>query len=170
MRPFATMSLARQSLPAARRTCARVAFAAFAVGMMVAAGPASAVLYKWVDANGRVSYSDQPPPTNVKAEIVGGAPPPAAPDAVRVMANQEAELKKRQTQRAEDQKKAEKARADATSQQQACAEAKGQIRIYESDQPITRINEKGEPVYIDEALRAKERERLQAQIRERCAG
>ena len=85
------------------------------------------------------------------------------------MANQEADLKKRQTQRADDQKKAEKARADAVAQQQACTEARGQIRIYESDQPITRINEKGEPVYMDEARRAKERERLQAQIRERCA-
>ena len=90
--------------------------------MLVAAGPASAVLYKWVDANGRVSYSDQPPPASVKAEVVGGAPPPSAPDAVRAMANQEADLKKRQTQRADDQKKAEKARADAVTQQQACTE------------------------------------------------
>ena len=163
------MTLARQSLPAARRFCAHAALAAFAAGLLVAAGPASAVLYKWVDANGRVSYSDQPPPASVKAEVVGGAPPPAAPDAVRAMANQEAHLKKRQTQRADDQKKAEKARADAVAQQQACTEAKGQIRIYESDQPITRINEKGEPVYMDEARRTKERERLQAQIRERCA-
>ena len=69
--------------------------AAFAAGMMLAAGPAGAVLYKWVDASGRVSYSDQPPPVNVKAEIVGAAAPvPAAgtasaPDAVREMANQE---------------------------------------------------------------------------------
>jgi uncharacterized protein DUF4124 len=164
------MILARNSLAAARRLSARAALSALAAGLLVAAGPASAVLYKWVDANGRVSYSDQPPPSNVKAEIVGAAPPPASPDAVRVMASQEADLKKRQAQRADDQKKAEKARADAALQQQACTEAKGRIRIYESDQLITRINEKGEQVYIDEATRAKERERLQAEIRERCAG
>lgn len=169
-RPFPTMILARHSLAAARRLCAHAALSALAAGMLIGASPAGAVLYKWVDSNGRVSYSDQPPPANVKAEIVNGAPPPAAPDAVRAMASQEADLKKRQAQRAEDQKKAEKLRADAVAQQQECIEAKGRIRVYESDQLITRINEKGEQVYIDEATRARERERLQAQVRERCPG
>lgn len=152
-------------------------FAALAAGWMVAAGPAEAVLYKWVDANGRVSYSDQPPPGNVKAEIVGGAPALAtaatatAPDAVRDMANQELELKKRQAQRAADQKKAEKVRADAALQQQACTQARAEIKIYDANELIiSRINEKGEPVYLDEAMRAKERERLDAQIRQNCAG
>ena len=30
--------------------------------------PASAQMYKWVDANGKVQYSDKPPPSNIKAE------------------------------------------------------------------------------------------------------
>jgi type IV secretory pathway VirB10-like protein len=163
------MPMARQSLFATLAACA--------AGVLLAAGPAAAVLYKWIDANGRVSYSDQPPPGNVKAEIVGGAPPPptaataTAPDAVREMANQELELKKRQAQRVADQKKAEKLRADAAAQQQACTQARAEIKIYEADElVITRINEKGEPVYLDETMRAKERERLGAQIRQHCAG
>lgn len=163
------MPMARQSLFAALAACA--------AGMLLAAGPAAAVLYKWVDANGRVSYSDQPPPGNVKAEIVGGAPPPptaaaaTAPDAVREMANQEVELKKRQAQRVADQKKAEKLRADAAVQQQACTQMRAEIKIYEADElVISRINEKGEPVYLDATMRAKERERLGAQIRQNCAG
>jgi hypothetical protein len=163
-------------MPTARQSM-RATLAAFAAGMMLTAGPAGAVLYKWVDANGRVSYSDQPPPGNVKAEIVGAAAPvPAtgtasAPDAVREMANQELELKKRQAQRTADQKKAEKARADAAQQQQACTQARAEIKIYEADELIlSRINEKGEPVYLDEAMRIKERERLGAQIRQFCAG
>jgi len=151
--------------------------AALAAGAMLAAGPAAAVLYKWVDANGRVSYSDQPPPGNVKAEIVGGSgASPAttaavAPDAVRDMASQELELKKRAAQRVAEQKKTEKQRADAVAQQQACADARNQIRMLDSDQLIlNRINEKGEPVYLDEAMRNKERDRLGLQIRENCAG
>src|SRR5690348_13253481 len=54
-RPLPTMILARNSLAAARRLSARAALSGLAAGLLVAAGPASAVLYKWVDANGRVS-------------------------------------------------------------------------------------------------------------------
>ena len=45
-------------------SCAALALA-IARGL---AAPASAALYKWTDANGRVVYSDQPPPGNVKIE------------------------------------------------------------------------------------------------------
>jgi len=37
-----------------------------ALGVVLAAGPAAAALYKWTDASGRVVYSDQPPPPSVK--------------------------------------------------------------------------------------------------------
>jgi len=36
--------------------------------------PASAQMYKWVDANGKVQYSDKPPPSNVKTEKLREAP------------------------------------------------------------------------------------------------
>lgn len=166
-----TTPMPRPTVPTGRHCSLHVVLAALAAGIMLASGPATAVLYKWVDANGRVSYSDQPPPGNVKAEVVGGAPPPSAPDAIRTMANQEMDQKKRQAQRADDQKKAEKMRADAALQKQACTEAQARIKIYEADQLLLmRVNEKGEPVYMDDATRVKERERLDAQIRERCAG
>ena len=44
------------------------AYAIAATALLLAAVPAAAALYKWIDANGRVIYSDQPPPANVKAE------------------------------------------------------------------------------------------------------
>lgn len=161
-------------MPIARRPDMRhargvsVALAAFAVALISV--PAEAVLYKWVDANGRVSYSDQPPPSNVKAEIVSGAAVISAPDAVRDMASQEMELKKRQTQRADEQKKTEKLRADAALQQQACIELRGKLKVFESNQPIVRINEVGEQVFMDDSMRVRERERLEGTLRERCAG
>src|SRR3989304_2708120 len=36
--------------------------------------PAAAQMYKWVDANGKVQYSDKPPPSNVKTEKLREAP------------------------------------------------------------------------------------------------
>ena len=75
-----------------RLRSARPALAAamLGLGLALCAGGAAATLYKWTDANGRVVYSDQPPAGNVKYEIVGAAPPPANPNAVRDMAAQDA--------------------------------------------------------------------------------
>jgi hypothetical protein len=148
----------------------RIALAAATVALLLACGPAGAVLYKWIDASGRVTYSDQPPPANVKAEVVGAPAPPSNPAAVRDLANQEADLKKLQTQRADEQKKADKARVEALQLQQDCADARARLKLYASDEPIGRINEKGEQVLIDDTARLRVRERLESQIRERCAG
>ena len=101
-------------------------FAAICAGLALGATPAGAVLYKWIDANGRVIYSDQPPPGNVKVEVVRAPPPAANPNAVRDLANKEAELKKQQTQRADDQKKAAKTRAEQLQLQQDCTDARAQ--------------------------------------------
>ena len=47
---------------------------AAALALCLAASPivASAALYKWTDANGRVVYSDQPPIGDIKTEIIAG--------------------------------------------------------------------------------------------------
>src|SRR5450756_2004480 len=47
--------------------------------------PASAQMYKWVDSDGKVQYSDKPPPSNIKTEKLReparAASTPAASDA-----------------------------------------------------------------------------------------
>jgi hypothetical protein len=43
--------------------------------------PASAELYKWVDSDGRVQYSDKPPPSNIKTEKLGAPTRAIAPAA-----------------------------------------------------------------------------------------
>jgi hypothetical protein len=145
-----------------------------AVGILAlalgASAPVGAALYKWVDANGRVSYSDQPPPGNAKSELVALPVAPANPDAVKEMANQAADLKKRQTQRDDDVKKAEKARADADQQRVSCAEVRSQIKLYQSATLLSTVNEKGEPVYMDDSMKNRERQRLESMARERCQG
>jgi uncharacterized protein DUF4124 len=143
--------------------------AALAVILLMLGGPAAAAMYKWVDANGRVSYSDQPPPGNVRSEVVNTSVAPSNPEAVKEMANQDADMKKRQSQRVEDQQKSDKTRQDEATRQQACAAARGQIRMFQSGVPMQRFNDKGEAVYMDENMKAKERDRIEGLIRERCA-
>jgi hypothetical protein len=166
MRHVRIKALLRKPYPTLRGRAVTVATAAAV--MLVVAAPAAAALYKWVDANGRVTYSDQPPPANVKAETVSAPAPAVNPDAVKEMASQEADLKKRQVQRAEEQKKAAQARVDEANRRQFCVDAKSQIRLYDSDLLLQRVNEKGEPVYMDDTLKRREKERLEAIVRDRC--
>ena len=49
-----------------------------ALACLLAALPAAAQLYRWVDEKGRVQYSDKPPP-GAKARAVEGTAPPEPP-------------------------------------------------------------------------------------------
>jgi len=47
-------------------------------GLVILGGLAQAKVYRWVDENGKVVYSQSPPPESIKAEeIQVNAPPPA---------------------------------------------------------------------------------------------
>ena len=90
----------------------------------VGSGNVGAV-HKWTDASGRVIYSDQPPPGNVKVETINAPPPASNPNAVKELATKEADLKKKQL-RAEEETKTNKARVDANMRRQECQRARGQ--------------------------------------------
>jgi hypothetical protein len=148
--------------------CALVAVAAAAF-----AGGAAAAIYKWVDASGRVIYSDQPPMGDVNAGTIAGSAPPSNPNAVRDMALQEAELKKRIAQREEEARKPGGAPAgDAKARQELCQRVRSEIaRLQNSDQVLMyRYNEKGEAVQMDSAARRQERERLERIAADGCSG
>lgn len=140
-----------------------------AAALLAAAPPATAALYKWTDTNGRVVYSDQPPPPGIKAEPVNAAPPPANPNAVRELAEQEAELKKRQQDRTKQADDETKARADAGKRNASCASAKAQVQaLGESQRVVYRYNEKGERYALDAATRQKEQAELSRWIAANC--
>lgn len=111
-----------------------------------------AILYKWTDENGRIVYGDQPPP-GTKPERLNTGIGPADPNAVRDLANKDADIKKRQQQRADDASKAEKDQADARRKLDQCVQARGRIKMMREDRAIFRYNEKGEKVYYQPADR-----------------
>ena len=148
----------------------------FAVGVcaigavLLTAGPAFGALYKWTDANGRVIYSDQPPPGNVKVETINAPPPPDNPNAAKDLANKEVELQKKKLVRAEDDAKANKARVDANLRLQECQRARGQAIALTQDSQVVfyNTNPQGERVAMDDAARVAERQRLDYWIRQNC--
>jgi Skp family chaperone for outer membrane proteins len=166
----------KQLAPFQRTSAGSAAFGAvvslaFTIALGAVAFPAAAATYKWTDANGRVIYSDQPPNGNFKVEAINAPPPPANPNAVKELANKEAELQQKKVLRADEEAKLAKTRAETDKKREQCAKVRGQIAMMQSDQNALyfRSNEKGEPVYMDDAARRKERDQLEGWMRENCS-
>jgi hypothetical protein len=152
--------------PAYPATAARIAVLA-AFGALVMVMPAAATMYKWVDANGNTIYSDQPPPANVKSEVIKPPPPPSNPDAIKEMVNADTEMKLREKQKIENAKQAQKKLNDAARRQELCANALGQIQTLQRDD-LYRYDANGERVYLNADARAMESEAQQRIVRENC--
>ena len=162
--PFRSLSL---SAPAPWRGAARACVVIAALGLVAA--PGFAATYKWTDANGRVVYSDQPPTGNFNVESISAPPPPANPNAAKELASKEAEVQQRRLLRAEQETKATKARLEADTKREQCGRVRGQLTMLQSDQnPVYRSNEKGEPVFMDDAGRRRERQQLEVWFKENC--
>src|SRR5512146_1545203 len=142
---------------------ARLSLTALAVALAagIYGAAASAALYKWTDANGRVVYSDQPPMNAAKAEMLRGAPPPANPNAAKELAQREAEFRKRQADAAEVATKADKERMNAAKLAESCAQARSQLaQLAASQLAVYRYNDKGEREVLDDDARGRERAKI----------
>ncbi len=141
---------------------------------------AFATLNKWVDANGRVHYSDQPPPPNVKAKILPsisepappakaeGTPAANAPAAPKTQAEREAEMKKEQKAKQEAADKAAKEQAAADAKKANCDAARQNLRTLQSGTRIVEIDASGQRAYLDDAQRQQRITKAQQDIDTFC--
>lgn len=135
---------------------------------LLAALPAMADLYKWVDADGKVHYSDQQPPASVKKHetvkairpvaAVPSVPPAGSTDAVpganngpKSYVEQDMEFRKRRLEAAEAEAKKLKEAQAAAEKQRNCAQSKGRVASLEKGGRITRTDASGEQVFLDDA-------------------
>ena len=121
---------------------------------------ASAALHKWVDADGKVHYSDTVP-ADVSAEKVrhSSAPdtssPSSEPSAPKSLAEREADWKKSKKSKEDAAQKAAKEQEVALAKQKNCEGARNNLANYENSPVIVTYNEKGERAYLDESTRQK---------------
>jgi len=154
----------------------RLGNTALLLAIVVAATSGAAIgaqTYKWTDAEGKVHYSDQPPPANIKepttvktprqsapaapsAPNAKGAPPPKA----KTYTEQEADFKKRQVETAE-REAAEKKKADeAAERKQTCTQVRAQLKGLQAGGRLTQTNAQGEREYMSDAQIGQEIDRL----------
>lgn len=152
-----------------RRSRAMPLAIAILLGTFCVAQPAFGALYKWVDANGRVVYSDQPPTGDYKVETISGPPPPTNPNAPQDLANKQLENKKQQADVASDAKKAAQQRVDAERRLSSCREARAELTRLSADQILLyTVNEKGEQVFMNDAERKRRRDATELFIKGNC--
>ncbi|MFO1251597.1 MAG: DUF4124 domain-containing protein [Inhella sp.] len=144
--------------------------------------------WKWRDANGKLQYSDRPPPQGTPekdilarpagarkpiqivpfgakaSEPVAGAPGNAASAAA---AKSEAEAKSKAAKESEARIKAEEKR-NADIRAQNCASAKQQLATLESGIRIARVTDSGDRMELDDAGRAAEIQKMKAVIASEC--
>jgi len=128
-------------------------------------------VYRWVDAQGNVHYSQTPPPDAVtKAKLVDVEPPP--PEATGV--EQQKELVKSVNAANDAQQKAAAAvqqqAQEKAQKQQACDAARKRLQGYmEAHRVITNGNSANPTYYTGDDL-VKFRQQAQEQVNKLCAG
>lgn len=157
----------RQRRRPAPWTCALGALAIAFAALSVAADAAT---YKWTDANGHVVYSDQPPPGDIKSERIGPTPPPSNPNAVKEMAQKDADLKKRQEDRAGAAVKEEQVRQQDTRRRDLCLVVRGKLKEMHAGMPVYTYDAKGARVILSPSARAAELDKQVDNEKKYCGG
>lgn len=164
------------------RPARKALLALLAVTITALALPCAAQ-WKWRDAQGRVQYSDRPPPNDVRDRDIltrpaaapalrGSAAPASAPapsgNASAPTSDPALETRKRQAESAQDQAKRDEEARVARQKVENCARAKEYARTVESGQRISRTNDKGEREFLDDAQRTREAARAREVIASDC--
>jgi|ERR1017187_6181799 hypothetical protein len=146
--------------------------------------PASAQMYKWVDSDGKVQYSDKPPPSNIKTEKLRAPPPAPSPPAAseakggaqkdatkagpKTAAEQEQAFRKRQLDAAKAQEEDAKKQAQASDKAENCRRAKAALANLQIGGRQMRVDDKGERVYLDDQQIAQETAKAQQEAAAAC--
>lgn len=129
--------------------------AALTIALPIAAQP-----YRWVDAEGRVQYSDRPPAGNTKAapvkNAVGsvngtGTAPAANAAAPKSIADQEQAFRKRLADKEDAAKKQAERDAEQRRKADACDQAKRILVGLEQSGRQVRFEPNGERTYLTDA-------------------
>ena len=156
--------------------------ALFAVALL-AVSSAQGQVHKCVDATGKVIYTQDPCPANTKPGSISRSvmqAPAAAPaeraakgdaaksSAPKTPAEQEQAFRKRQQDQAKAAKESDQKAAEARITEENCRNARQRLAQYEIGGRQTRIDEKGERYYLEDAQIEQEKARARSDVAQSC--
>lgn len=147
------------------------------VFIFICNGVADADVYKWVDKDGKIQYSDQPPLTGEAKKMkkktkdaTNAAPVSTGTDAkpAATTADQDVEFRKRKMEKEEAEKKKQAEQELAAKNKGYCNNIRGELKAHQDGVRIVRYNEKGERVALDDSERTQSKVRLEERIAKEC--
>ena len=133
---------------------------------------AQADLYKWVDEQGKIHYSDQPASgktkSETKLEIPNQPSNGATPDSSKSWQEKDLDYKKRQASAAESAAKKQKEAQETKTAQENCAKSKNNLSQLESIVPVYTYDEKTGRSYLNEGQRTEAIEKARKSVAEWC--
>lgn len=147
------------------------------IALMLAAATAShAGITRWVDADGKVHFSDQPAPATAKSQKTldiksSPAATKTSPDSKggeKSLAEKELESRKRRVEAEESAAKQAKDQEEAKRRKENCAQARNQLQALQDGQRIARYDEKGERAFLEDSARPKAIEEAQRAVDSWC--
>lgn len=146
-----------------------------AVAILLATATVAAQVYKWVDKDGKVQYSDSPPPANatkIEAKRIDTPPAAASSSATPVKSLQDLakDYDKRKAEVAEKAKKSDADKQDADINVANCNNARSALRDLESGRPLVRTAESGDREFVSDEARQADIAKARKSIADFCKG
>jgi hypothetical protein len=140
--------------------------------LMLASTNTFAAISKWVDDQGRVHYSDQPPPpgkqTKTLREDDTADSASSGASATKTLAEHEAELKKDKAEKQSAADKAAQLKAAEDTLKANCANAQQNLRSLQSGMRIMEVDANGQRYYIDDTQRQQRIDKARQEISNSC--
>lgn len=133
-------------------------------------------VYRWVDADGNVHYSDQPPPDTAtpreEVQVQGELPPERRAEAARRLDEQQRQLEAGRSRRSQSQQETAQQAAEAqgreAARQRLCAEARTNLSRLIEVGPVFTVNDSGEREYLEDDRRQAEIARYRQVVDQAC--
>jgi len=144
----------------------------FTAALVAVVGAASAdQVYRWVDKDGHVHYSQTPPSsTAVNAQSLNISAPPPDPTTLRNEQNLASQLQDKDKQAQEAQQKAQADAQKQAAQKQQCDALRSQLQQLLQSGRVASVDAQGNRTYMSDDDRAKQEQQLQDQISKTCSG
>ena len=135
--------------------------------LFVICQPGYARIYKWVDADGTVQYTQTPPPAGIAAEEIKPPPRVDTDAAVKALEEQRVDLDKTRDGRLKAAEQEQKADQEIAEKQRQCEQARLRLAAYERPR-VNVVAEDGERRRATEEERTAEIEKARAAVSQLC--
>ena len=146
-----------------------------AIAILLATATVAAQVYKWVDKDGKVQYSDTPPPasaTKTEAKKIDTSPAAASTTAEpsKTLQDRAKDFDKRKAEVADKAKKSDTEKQNADIKEANCTNARSAMRDLESGRPLVRTSESGDREYVSDEARQADIAKARKSVADFCKG